>query len=147
MSCGARRARGSSRTRGREGPKVTSERKVRGGVQTHQHGAAAHVLHDQPELAAVDIRPKVARHVRRVALRHHRDLLLDVLDLVLRLLEVDDLDRDRLARLALDAAEALAERALPDALHQLVHAVLGHRGYAHQGRLATEERAARGRLR
>ena len=97
-------------------------RKVRGGVQTHQHGAAAHVLHDQPELAAFDIRPKVARHVRRVALRHHRDLLLDVLDLVLRLLEVDDLDGDCLARLAVAAAEDLAEGALADALEAVVRA-------------------------
>ena len=102
---------------------MTSERKVRGGVQTHQHGAAAHVLHDQPELAALDIRPKVARHVRRVALRHHRDLLLDVLDLVLCLLEIDDLYRDRLARLAVAPAEDLAEGALAYPLEDVVATV------------------------
>lgn len=59
-----------------------------------------------------------------VALAQHRDLLLDVLDLVLRLLQVDDLDGHHLLRAIIDAFEDLAERALADAL-QLGEQLLG----------------------
>ena len=40
----------------------------------------------------------VLGHIRRVELGQNLDLLLDILDLVLRALEVDDLYRDRLLR-------------------------------------------------
>lgn len=59
-----------------------------------------------------------------VTLAQHRDLLLDVLDLVLRLLQVDDLDGHHLLRAIIDAFEDLAERALADAL-QLGEQLLG----------------------
>tara|TARA_B110001452_G_scaffold260984_1_gene259160 strand:- start:170 stop:517 length:348 start_codon:yes stop_codon:yes gene_type:complete len=96
----------------------------------HQHRAPAHILHHDPQLGAGDVGAVIARDVRRVALRHHRDLLLDVVDLVLGLLQIDNLDGDDLARREIDAAVDLAERAAPDAL-QLAEALLRrdiHRG-------------------
>lgn len=51
-----------------------------------------------------------------VALAQHRDLLLDVLDLVLRLLQVDDLDGHHLLGAIVDAFEHLSKRALANAL-------------------------------
>lgn len=51
-----------------------------------------------------------------VTLAQHRDLLLDVFYLILRLLQVDDLDGHHLLRAIIDAFEDLAERALADAL-------------------------------
>ena len=67
-----------------------------------EHRAAADILHDDPEARARDVRAVVTRDVRRVALRHDGDLLLDVVDLVLGLLEVNDLDRDDALRCVLD---------------------------------------------
>lgn len=51
-----------------------------------------------------------------VALAQHRDLLLDVFDLVLRLLQVDGLDGHHFLGAIVDAFEHLAERALANAL-------------------------------
>lgn len=46
----------------------------------------------------MDVARVVARDVVAVARRDHRDLLLDVVDLVLRRLQIDQLDRHRLTR-------------------------------------------------
>lgn len=59
-----------------------------------------------------------------VALAQDRDLLLNVFDLVLRLLQVNDLYRHHLLGAIVDALEHLAERALANAL-QLGEQLLG----------------------
>ena len=66
----------------------------------------------------------------RVALRHHRDLLLDVLDLVLRLFEVDHFYCHRLSRLAMAPTEDFAKGALADALEALVRIRVHRHGVA-----------------
>lgn len=62
----------------------------------------------------LEIRSVILGDVRTVALRQHHDLLLYVLDLILRLLEIDDLDGDDLLSPVVDAFEDLAEATLPD---------------------------------
>ncbi len=51
-----------------------------------------------------------------VTLAEHRDLLLNVLDLIFRLLQVDDLDGHHLFSAIVDALVDLTERPLPNAL-------------------------------
>ena len=51
-----------------------------------------------------------------LAQRHHLDLLHDVVNLILSLVEVNDFDRNHLARLAVLAAPDLAKGAAADAL-------------------------------
>lgn len=55
-------------------------------------------------MRALQVGAIVLRDVRRVALRKHRDLQLDVLNLILGLLEVDDLQRNHLLRAVVDTA-------------------------------------------
>ena len=55
----------------------------------------------------------------------HRDFLLDVFYLVLRLLQVDDLDGHNILRAPVHALEHLAERPLADALQLLDEDLLG----------------------
>lgn len=50
---------------------------------------------------------EVLGDVRTVALTEHRDLLLDVLDLILRLLQVNRLDGDHALAAVIDAFEHL----------------------------------------
>lgn len=66
--------------------------------------------------AHLEVGTVVAGDEGTVALRQHHDLLLDVLDLIFRLLQVDDLDGHDLLRPVVDPLEHLAERALADAL-------------------------------
>lgn len=62
--------------------------------------SAGEVLHDNPQLVALDERSKVARDVVRVALGQVGDLGLNLGDVVVRVLKIDLLDGDDLACLA-----------------------------------------------
>ena len=61
-----------------------------------QRGAAAQILHDDPELGSLKIRPEVLGDVGRVTLAEHHDLLLDVFDLILGLFQVNNFDSNNL---------------------------------------------------
>mmetsp|Transcript_15857 Transcript_15857/g.50446 ORF Transcript_15857/g.50446 Transcript_15857/m.50446 type:complete len:306 (-) Transcript_15857:86-1003(-) len=79
------------------------------GVHHVQDGAAPHVLHHDPELCPRHVRAVVSGHIRRVALSHHRNLLHNVVNLILRLIQVDNFDRDDFLRRPVDAAKHLAK--------------------------------------
>lgn len=67
------------------------------------------------EVAAyLEIGPVILGDVWAVALGQHHDLLLYILDLILRLLEIDDLDGDNLLGPIVDAFEHLSETTLPN---------------------------------
>ena len=102
------------------------------GIHDVENRAAIDVLHNEPQLGAVDVRTIVLGDVRRVALRHHSNLLLDVLDLVLGLLEVHHLHGDRVIRLTVHAAEDGAERTATDLFDRFIPAAL-HRARWRQG--------------
>lgn len=67
-----------------------------------------------PFNAYLEIRPIILGDVRTVALRQHHYLLLDILDLIFRLLEIDDLDGHDLLAPVVDTLEDLPEATLPD---------------------------------
>lgn len=64
----------------------------------------------------LQVRAVVFGDKRAVALAQHRDFLLNVFYLILRLLQVDDLDSHHFLRAIIDAFKDLAERTLADAL-------------------------------
>ena len=72
------------------------ERAAEGVRDEVRDATARHVLHGDGEPGGPWVEPaaEVLGHERRGALHQVRDLALDVLDLVLRFLQVDELDRD-----------------------------------------------------
>lgn len=64
--------------------------------------------------AYLEIGPVILGDVWAVALRQHHDLLLYIFDLILRFLEIDDLDGDNLLGPIVDAFEHLSETTLPN---------------------------------
>lgn len=64
----------------------------------------------------LEIRPIILGDVWTVALRQHHYLLLNVLDLIFRLFEIDDLDGHNLLGPVVDTLEDLAEATLPNSL-------------------------------
>jgi hypothetical protein len=68
-------------------------------------------LHDDPQVRPVEVRAKVPGDVGRAHARQDHDLAHDVFHFVLGILDVDDLDRNRVARPAIEALVHLAKAA------------------------------------
>ena len=85
------------------------------------HAPAGHVFHRDGQTHAPLVKPRaeVLGHVLAVDLRERRDLALNVLHLILRLLQIHELHRDELARVPVDGAVDDAGRPAPDARAEL----------------------------
>ena len=86
------------------------------GLHQIERRSAAQILHDNPQLGALQVGAEVLGDIGRVALREHHDLLLNVLNLIFGLLQIDYLDGYHLLAAIVDALEHLAERTLADSL-------------------------------
>lgn len=64
----------------------------------------------------LQVRPVILGNKRAVTLAQHRDLLLNVFDLIFRLLQVDNFDGHHFLRAIVDAFVDLSEGTLPDPL-------------------------------
>ena len=72
--------------------------------------AARTKLHDDPQVGAVQIRAIVLCDIGRVHAREDGNLGDDVVDLVLGILDIDDLDGDRLAGPAVNASTTVSTK-------------------------------------
>jgi len=86
------------------------------GLHEVEGRASAQILHDDPELGALEEGTVVLGDVDALTLGEDLDLLLNVLDFVFGLFQVDDLDSDNAVIVQVDSLENLAEGAAPDLL-------------------------------
>ena len=102
---------GDSAQRPQVSPALAPERRPATlALASHQiESGSGEVLHNDPELGALQVRAVILGDEGRVALGQHHDLLLDVLNIVLGVLQVDNLDGHDLVGAGVDASSWRAQ--------------------------------------